>query len=88
MDEHGGIDEDGLGLMECADKIFAGAKIDASLTADRRIDLRKNRGGNLNEIHTAHVEGREQAGNVADDASTEGQDRGFSIGAKFHELLG
>src|SRR6185369_4340516 len=86
--ENRGIDEHGLGLVECADKILASAKIDASLTADRRVDLGKDRRGNLDEIHTAHVEGREQAGNVPDDASTEGEDRGFSIGAKFHELLG
>ena len=77
-----------LGLVECADEILACAEIDTSLTADRCVDRARTVVGIWMKSTPRMSEGREQAGNVADDAPPpKARNRGFAIGAQIHELL-
>ena len=51
------------------------AAVDAGLAADRGIDLRQQRGRHLHEIHAAPHDAGGKAGEVADDAAAERDDR-------------
>ncbi len=44
-----GVGDDRRGLVECADQVLAARVIDAGLAADRRIDLREQRGRQLHD---------------------------------------
>ena len=61
--------------MEGADEILAAGMIDRRLAADRGIHLREQRRRHLHEVHAALVAGRDKAGQVADHAAAERQDR-------------
>src|SRR5690606_28136140 len=62
------------GLVESADEVFAVARIDAGLAADRGIDLGEERGGDLDETHAAPGDGRRKAREVADHAAAKGDE--------------
>ena len=81
------VNEDGNRWMKTSDKIFADTKVDSSLAADRGIDLRKVRGGNLRIADAAHVHGREKTSHVADDAAAEGDQQCVALGAGHDHLL-
>ncbi len=55
--------------------------IDADLAADRAVDLREQRRRDLHHRHAAQVGRRREAGDVADDAAADGDDRRRAIGA-------
>jgi hypothetical protein len=65
-------------LMKRADEILAVRGIDCGFAADGRVDLRKQRGGNLHIIETAPHEGSGKTGEIADDPAAE---RHHDIGA-------
>jgi hypothetical protein len=69
-----------LRLVERADHVLAERMIDARLAADRRIDLRQQRRGHLDERHAAHVAGGRETGHVADHAAAECDQRRLAIG--------
>src|SRR5262249_1159138 len=64
--------------MERADEVLAVAGIDRGLAADRGIDLRQQRGGNLNIVETTADNRGGKAGEIADDTAAE---RHHHIGA-------
>ncbi len=60
--------------MESADEVLALRGIDAGLAADRGIDLRQQRGRDLHKAHPAPQDCRGKAGEIADNATAEGDD--------------
>src|SRR5262249_44057481 len=76
--EQRGVGQDQHRLMERTDEVLALAGIDCGLAADRGIDLRKQRGGDLHIVETAADNRSGKAGKIADDAATE---RHHDIGA-------
>lgn len=85
--EGGGVDPDAYRLVKRADDIFAARMIDADLAADGAIDLGEKGRGNHEKRETASVGCGHEAGEVADDASSEGEDRCMAVGSKFDELV-
>ena len=51
-----GVDQHGARLVERADHVLAERMVDAGLAADRRVDLREQRGRHLHERHAALVD--------------------------------
>ncbi len=74
------VAEDGEGVVEGADEVLAGEEVDAGLAAEGGIDLREERGGQANVADAAHVDGGEEAGDVADDAAAKGEKDGVAVG--------
>ena len=72
--EHGGVGNHQHRLMKCAEQIFALRRIDPGLAADRRIDLRQQRGRHLHEIDAAAQDRGGKAGEIADHAAAERDD--------------
>ena len=71
--------------MEVADEVLAGGKVDARLAADGAVDHREQRGRELVEIDAALIGGGREAGEVADDAAAEREDRavaGHAVGGE------
>ena len=68
-------------MVEAADEIFSGGEIDAGLAADGGVDLGEECCGDLHVADAAHVDGGEEAGDVADDAATEGDEDGVAVGS-------
>src|SRR5690606_23641527 len=66
--------EDEARLVEGAEQVLAVRRIDAGLAADRAVDLRQQRGRELDEIHAAPGNGGGEAGEVADHPAPEGKD--------------
>jgi hypothetical protein len=60
-------------MMEAADEIFSGGEVHAGFSADGGVDLREKSGWDLHVADAAHVDGGEKAGDVAEDAATEGE---------------
>ena len=81
------VDVDGARMVEAPDEVLAGGKVDAGFAADGGVDLGEQRGGNLDERHAAHVDGGEEAGDVADDPGAEGDEERVALGAGLGELL-
>ena len=79
--QSGRIDEHEARGIERADKIFAFRKIDSGLAADGGIDLRDERGGNLHERNATQAGGSDEAGDVTDDASADGDYERVAIDA-------
>ena len=52
-----------------------GGPLDRGLAAERGVDLRQQRGGNLDDRNAAHENGGEKTGHVADNAAAEGHTR-------------
>jgi len=73
--EAGGVDGDGRRLVERADHVLAEAMVDRRLPADRRVHLREKRRGHLHAGDAALVDRGREAGEVADDAAAERDDR-------------
>ena len=86
--EEVGVGEDGLRMVEAADEIFSGGEVDAGLAADGGVDLGEEGGGDLHVADAAHVDGGEEAGDVADDAAAEGEEERVAVGSGAGELLG
>ena len=82
------VAEDGEGVVEGADEVLAGEEVDAGLAAEGGIDLGEERGGQANVADAAHVDGGEEARDVADDAAAEGEEDGVAVGPGESELLG
>ena len=72
--EEVGVGVDGDGVVEGADEVFARGKVDAGLATDGGVDLGEEGAGDLDVGDSAHVDGGEEAGDVADDSATEGQE--------------
>ena len=72
--ERRGVDEDQGGLVEAADQILAGLRIDRGLAADRRIDLRQQSGGHLDEVAAAFQDRGGKADQIADHAAAQRDD--------------
>ena len=70
-----GIDEHARRLVEGADEVLARCSIDRRLAADRRIDLREQRRRDLHEFAAAPRDGSGKAGEIADDAAAERDNR-------------
>ena len=74
--------------MEGAEQILAFGEVDPGFAADGGVHLRQKGGGNLHDVNAAHVNGCEEAGDVADNAATEGDNGGLAVGAAAHQLGG
>ena len=61
--------------MERADQVLAQRVVDADLAADRAVDLRQQRRRHLDDRDAAQIGRRREAGDVADDAAADGDER-------------
>ena len=77
------VGKDGARLIESADEIFAERVINGDLASDGGVDLSEQRGRDLNERHAAEESSGDEAGKIADDASSEREDRRLSIELTF-----
>ncbi len=66
-------------MVEGADEVFSGEEVDAGFAADGGVDLGEEGGGDLDVTDSAHVDGGEEAGDVADDAATEGDEECVAV---------
>src|ERR1051326_6449478 len=66
-----GIDENSRWLMKRAHEVFANRQIDSGFSADRRVDLSKQRRWNLHDGDAAQVNGRGESSKIAYDSTTE-----------------
>ncbi len=83
-----GVDEDGVGLVEGAKEVFAALEVDAGFAADGGVDLSEEGGGDLDDGDASHEDGREEAADVAADASAEGDDDAGAVRAPGEHLVG
>ena len=79
-----GQDEDGL--MEQADHVLAGARVDRGLAADRGVDLGEKRRRDLDEARAALEQASREAGEIAHHAAAEGDDEIVALGAEFDKI--
>ena len=70
-----GIDQHQLRLFERAHQVFPRRQIDRHLAADAGIHHRQQAGGDLDERHAAQPRGRDESGQIADNAAAEGDHR-------------
>ncbi|MNQ40957.1 hypothetical protein D3C85_546210 [compost metagenome] len=77
--EAGGIDQHHVRLIEGADHVLAQRMVDPGLAAHRGVDLRQQRGRNLDEIDAALVAGGGKAGHVTDHTAAKGDHRGAAV---------
>ena len=68
------VRDDGGRLVKRTDEVLARTRIDAGLSADRRVDHREQTGGNLHVRNAAHVRRRDEARQIADHAAAERDD--------------
>ena len=61
--------------MEGADEIFALRGIDAGFAANRAVNLRQQRGGDLHEIHAAAQDTGGKTGEITDNTAAKGDDQ-------------
>ena len=74
--------------MEGADEILAVDRVDRGLAADRAVDLRQERGRNL-DIRNAAQQGRGgEAGEIADHAAAQRDERCAALDAQAKKILG
>lgn len=80
------------GLMEGADEVLAGLKVDPRLAANGRVDHRKQGRGHLDEVDAAHVGRGDEAGQIAHDATAARNDEIIAsetiAGDSLPELIG
>src|SRR5437763_2475335 len=69
-----GIDENQPGLMKCTDQILSSGQVHARLSANRRIELRKQGRRHLNECDAAQVSRRCEPREITDHAAAERDD--------------
>ena len=74
-------------VMKRADQVLAGRDVDAGLAADRRVDLRHQRGRHLHEVDAAQVRRRGEAGDVADDAATQRDHHRAALEARLDQAV-
>ena len=96
--EHGRVDEHQRRLMECADQILAGGRVDRGLAADRAVDLRQQRRRHLDEAASALDDRAGEPDQIADHPAAERDDmvaaldpmREQAVGQRFqlHPALG
>ena len=77
-----GVGDHGDRLVKGADQVLAGGMVHACLAADRGVDLREQRGRQLDEIDTALVAGGGEPGHVADHAPAERGDARIAVEAR------
>jgi len=82
------IDEHSTGMMECSEQVLPCPEIHRGLATHRCIYLSKNRGGDLHQLHTAHVKRRQQAGNIANHPATQRNQNSFAVGAQPGQFFG
>src|SRR5579884_239168 len=75
-------------MVEAADEVLAGDEVDAGLAAKRGVDLREQRSRDTDVANAAHIDGGEEAGEVADDTASEGEQDGVAVGPGVDQLLG
>jgi len=83
--EQVGIDQDQFRRIERADEVLPFPEIYARLPANRAIDLRDKRGGNVHQAHPAQVRRRNKSDNVSYNASADSDQDRFAIRASAHE---
>ena len=72
--ERRGVRDHRLRLVEGTDEVLAARMVHAGLAADRRVDLREQRGRHLHEADAALVAGGGEARHVADHPAAQGDD--------------
>jgi hypothetical protein len=77
----------GPGLAKETDAVFDPIEIDAQLAAHGGVDLREERGGNLDKIHAALEGTGTKAAHVTDDAAAEVEQAPVATGARPEKLL-
>jgi len=82
------VGEDSLRMVEAADEIFSCGEIDSGFSADGGVDLRQERRRDLDVADAPHVNGSEEAGDVAEDSATEGEEERVAVGSGVGELVG
>jgi hypothetical protein len=85
--QRGGVYEHGAGLVKGADQVLALDVIDSRLAADRGVHLRQQGRRRLQETHAPHVAGRREAGDVADHAAAQGDQRRVTAGLHADQLV-
>ena len=68
------IGENQFGRIKGANEIFPFGQIDAGFPADGAVHLGDERGGNVNELHTAQIACRYEAHHIAYDPTADGDD--------------
>jgi len=68
------IDADQFGLMKGADEVLAEGVIDPGLAADAAVDLGEQSRGNLDKTDAAQKGRSDESGEIADHATSEGED--------------
>ena len=75
-----GIDQNDRRLVKGADEVLPERKVHADFAADRAVDLRQQRGGDMRERHATQERGGGEAGCVADHSTAHRHDRAAAIG--------
>ena len=86
--ENGGVNENGVGVVEGTKKVFAALEVDAGFAADGGVHLSEESGGDLNDGDAAHEDGGEKAADVSADAAAEGDDNARTVCATGEHLVG
>ncbi len=76
-----GVDQHRLWLMEGADQVFAGGGVHPGLATHRAVDHGQKAGGYLDEANAAHPASGDEAGQIAGDAATQGDDHAGTVDA-------
>ncbi len=79
--EGGGVGQDEARLVEGADEVLAGPRVHSGLAADRAVNLRDDRGGDLDARDATLVDRGDEAGEVADHSAAEGDDERAAVEA-------
>ena len=85
--QHARVDEHAARLPEGPHHVFRARQIDPHLAADRAVDLRKQRGGDLNEGQPSGERRRDESRQITDHTAPHGNDNRTSIGADFEQFL-
>jgi hypothetical protein len=82
-----GVDDHQPRLVKGADQVLRLRMVDGRLPADRRVDLRQHRRGELHEVHATHVRRGDEPRDIADGSTAERQDRRRPIGPRGEETI-
>lgn len=83
-----GVDQHDPRLVERADQILAGARVDPGLATDRRIDLRQQGGGNLYEAAAALQDRGGETDQVTDHPAAQRDHVIAALHAQFQQAIG
>src|SRR4029079_3967802 len=72
---------------EGSDQVLSQLVVDANLAANRCVDLREQRRGNVDERDAAQVGGGSEAGDVTDDPSAERDEGRGTVGVRTDERV-